>query len=155
MKGTYDSMSIVTSSDYWWREAKDKYEDAMRLLKAGGTRKCVLNLCHGAIERALKAILAQKGLLSDKDRSHPLWHLAAKAGIKDELDEELRSYLTKASTLHSRTSYPDENEHLSPWSNDLYYSEILAGTAKMYRYLLSLRCDHGGPACEDGGNGRR
>ena len=86
--------------EYWWRESNDMFDDARKAIQAGLTRKSVCNFLHGSIERALKAILAEQGELTDGDRSHSLVALATKAGLLETLPEPVRLYIFEASTLH-------------------------------------------------------
>ena len=135
--------------EYWWRESIDMFEDARKAIRAGLTRKSVCNFLHGSIERALKAILAERGELTDADRSHSLVALATKAGLLETLPESARLYIFEASTLHYEATYPNEDAQSHIWCDNANYKAFLATSGKVHALLMAMR----GKAGEHGGSG--
>lgn len=130
---------IETDPEYWWREAADMYADAQVLLKNGGSRKAVVNFCHDAIERALKAVMAEMGVLSDVDKRHSLATLAKEAGVFDKVDVRLRMFLVKASGFHAKASYPAREVQEQTWTDNVAYTVILRSSRELCSLLLGMR----------------
>lgn len=145
----WNEEGVVVDPEYWWREAEDMWRDAGILARNGGSRKAVCNFCHGTIERALKAVLAQEGKLSDADKRHGLRSLARDAGVFDGLEPRLKDFVSAASGLHSMATYPEREIQDQIWHDGAYYSIILRNTKEVYELLLEKRFERGEDA-EDG-----
>lgn len=128
---------IVAEPDYWWAQAEIQWQDARKLLEAGGSRQTVCNLCHGTLERALKALLAEQGNLSDSDKRHGLVSLCRNAGILDKLDVKSKGFVHNISDMHTAATYPDEVAENNLWNNDDAYQAIIIRTAELYRLILN------------------
>lgn len=131
-----DNPRINTDPDYWWNEAADMMHDARVLLRNGGTRKSVCNLCHGTIERSLKAVLAVQGVIDDNDATHSLAKLSRKAGVLDNVPYQLREYLVVSSGMHNHATYPQAERSKQIWYDDATYRAFLKNTRLLYELLM-------------------
>ena len=121
--------------EYWWHEAEDMWSDAKGAIAAGLSRKTCCNLLHATIERALKALIAERRPLTDEDRGHGLMRLAKKAGVYDGLSPKFRQYLVFCSNLHSTATYPRGDAESQLWYDDGAYKALIVTTGQFYAYL--------------------
>lgn len=123
---------------YWWKESARFWDDARKSIKGNCSRELSCDLLNGAIERALKALLAEKGSLTEREQKHGLTYLCRVAGLTDRLPSNLREYVETTSGLHSAATYPGEFSDFEIWCNDDNFKWLLIESKNMYDYLRSL-----------------
>ena len=129
---------VRTSPGYWDLLVLSSLQDARVLLEGGRYAACCLH-CHAAVEKALKALLAAQGNLSQGDDTHALTRLANKAGIKEGLGSEQWSRLVLMNGLHQRTSYPDSSHTWKCLSDPEYATMIMESTTKLCGYIYKRK----------------
>ncbi|MCL1799106.1 MAG: HEPN domain-containing protein [Eggerthellaceae bacterium] len=108
------------------------------VLLGAGLELGALRECHDALEKILKAICAQQGVLTDKDDTHKLVHLAKKCGVFDILDQETRWFLKDASGLHTDASYPEDEAMFRRLSDPAYVTMVFRETVTLFSKLKGI-----------------
>ena len=109
-------MEISERVKYWLDLSDEDIRVAKHLLDGKMFLYCGF-MCHLAVEKALKAIIAQD--CSDDEippKIHHLMRLAEKANILKKLTEEQKSFLGDLNPLHIEARYP---EHKNYWATKL------------------------------------
>jgi HEPN domain-containing protein len=93
----------------------------------------VVFMCHLAIEKMLKAILAQKFPDAVPPKIHNLIHLAQKTEIV--LPENLKDFFQRIDNVSVATRYPEDLRTLSREFNQDTAKRILTDTKRMIKWL--------------------
>ena len=93
----------------------------------------VVFMCHLAIEKMLKAILAQKFPDAVPPKIHNLIHLAQKTEIT--LPENLKDFFQRIDNVSVATRYPEDLRTLSKEFNQDTAKRILTVTKRMIKSL--------------------
>jgi len=97
-------------ADFWWQMMHEFFKDA-EVLYANDRLLGCLDRCHGAIERGLKALCIEMGVLSGLELSHELYELAERCNILGKLGDVGASMIKKYSKLHYNAAYPEDIRH--------------------------------------------
>ncbi len=90
-------------------------------------------MCQQAVEKALKAIIAQQN--RENPPIHNLNRLAEIAGIKNELSAEQFSFLAELTPYCIEARYGDYKESLSEIINKEKASEVYKRTQEIFQWL--------------------
>ena len=123
------------STQYWLDIADYDVETAKAMLNTG-RYLYVGFMCHQAIEKALKAIIArdcEEGEIPPK--IHHLLKLADRAGLFGKMSPEQQSFIKTLNPMNVEARYPEYKEQIaSGLSNDVC-AEILSETEKMLCWI--------------------
>lgn len=93
----------------------------------------VVFMCHLAIEKMLKAILAQKHPEDTPPKVHNLIHLAKKTAL--DLPDPLRDFFQRIDNVSVATRYPEDLRTLSKEFNQETAKRILNETKRPIKWL--------------------
>ena len=115
-------------------EATSNYDlrTAEAMYKAGRYLYVVF-MCHLAIEKILKAILAQKYPEDTPPKVHNLIHLAQKTRLA--LPDSLRDFFQRIDNVSVATRYPEDLRLLSKEFNRETAKRILSETKRLIKWL--------------------
>jgi HEPN domain-containing protein len=118
----------------WVERARYDIGTAKDML-AAGRYLYVLFCCQQAVEKALKAIIAQR-TNEMPPRLHNLIDLTEKAGL--QVDESRSDKLGLLTKYYIESRYPDELEALSRGVDDRFAREVYRDTEVLLRWLFGL-----------------
>jgi len=101
---------IADRSTYWTERAEYDLETA-KAMQQTGRYLYVGSMCQQTIEKALKAVIAKKGIFPPK--THDLLRLVESAGLNTILNEEQNHLLDELHPLNIEARYPSHKEMLS------------------------------------------
>lgn len=113
------------TSNYDLRTAEAMYKTGRYLY--------VVFMCHLAIEKMLKAILAQKYPEETPPKVHNLIHLAQKTGLT--LPDPLRDFFQRIDNVSVATRYPEDLRLLSREFNRETAKRMLSETKRLIKWL--------------------
>jgi HEPN domain-containing protein len=115
-------------------EATSNYDlrTAEAMYKAGRYLYVVF-MCHLAIEKMLKGILAQKHPEETPPKIHNLIHLAQEAGLA--LPDPLRDFFQRIDNVSVATRYPEDLRLLSKEFNQETAKRMLRETKRLIKWL--------------------
>lgn len=114
--------------EYWWCQAQRLIKDANILFKNNGSNDTIVMLCVDAFERAIKAVLAEKGLIDEDCRKHSLLYLTQKkSDIYKEFNQQTKDLIGIADTLHSDSAYPKQELVFNVWNEPGTFDMIVGG----------------------------
>lgn len=119
-------------SGYWIERAEYDLETA-RAMRQTGRYLYVGFMCQQTVEKALKAVIAKRGVFPPK--SHDLVRLAELGGIEAELDDERNSLLDELYPLSVESRYPSNYEALAKMLNDEKCAEYIARTEAFLQWI--------------------
>ena len=116
----------------WSATANYDLRTAEAMYKAGRYLYVVF-MCHLAIEKMLKAILAQQYPEDVPPKIHNLIHLAQKTEIA--LPDNLKDFFQRIDNVSVATRYPEDLRTLSKEFNQDTAKRILTETKRMIKWL--------------------
>ena len=116
----------------WAATANYDLRTAEAMYKAGRYLYVVF-MCHLAIEKMLKAILAQKYPEDVPPKIHNLIHLAQKTEIA--LPDNLKDFFQRIDNVSVATRYPEDLRTLSKELDQDMAQKILTETKRMIKWL--------------------
>jgi HEPN domain-containing protein len=116
----------------WAATANYDLRTAEAMYKAGRYLYVVF-MCHLAIEKMLKAILAQQYPEDVPPKIHNLIHLAQKTEMT--LPDNLKDFFQRIDNVSVATRYPEDLRTLSKEFNQDTAKRILTETKRMIRWL--------------------
>lgn len=116
----------------WAATANYDLRTAEAMYKAGRYLYVVF-MCHLAIEKMLKAILAQRYPEDVPPKVHNLIHLAQKTEIA--LPDNLKDFFQRIDNVSVATRYPEDLRTLSKEFNQDTAKRILTETKRMIKWL--------------------
>ena len=116
----------------WAATANYDLRTAEAMYKAGRYLYVVF-MCHLAIEKMLKAILAQQYPEDVPPKIHNLIHLAQKTEIA--LPDNLKDFFQRIDNVSIATRYPEDLRTLSKEFNQDTAKRILTETKRMIKWL--------------------
>jgi HEPN domain-containing protein len=116
----------------WAATANYDLRTAEAMYKAGRYLYVVF-MCHLAIEKMLKAILAQQYPEDVPPKIHNLIHLAQKTEIA--LPDNLKDFFQRIDNVSVATRYPEDLRTLSKEFNQDTAKRILTETKRMIKWL--------------------
>ena len=126
----------VATANYDLRTAEAMYK--------AGRYLYVVFMCHLAIEKMLKAILAQRYPEDVPPKIHNLINLAQRTEIT--LPENLRDFFQRIDNVSVATRYPEDLRTLSKEFNQNTAKQILTDTKRMIKWLkLHLKSNASSP----------
>jgi HEPN domain-containing protein len=96
----------------------------------------VVFMCHLAIEKMLKALLANSNPEIFPPKVHNLIHLSQKAEITPP--DDLKDFLQRIDNVSITTRYPEDLRRLSKEFDQLAAKRILSDTKRMIKWLKQL-----------------
>ena len=127
----------------WVATANYDLRTADAMYKAGRYLYVVF-MCHLAIEKMLKAILAQRYPEDVPPKIHNLINLAQRTEIT--LPENLRDFFQRIDNVSVATRYPEDLRTLSREFNQNTVKQILTDTKRMIKWLKQhLKSDASSP----------
>ena len=127
----------------WVATANYDLRTADAMYKAGRYLYVVF-MCHLAIEKMLKAILAQRYPEDVPPKIHNLINLAQRTEIT--LPENLRDFFQRIDNVSVATRYPEDLRTLSKEFNQNTAKQILTDTKRMIKWLkLHLKSNASSP----------
>jgi HEPN domain-containing protein len=115
----------VATSNYDIRTAEAMYK--------AGRYIYVVFMCHLAMEKMLKALLAKKYPKDIPPKIHNLINLAQRADISPP--ENLRDFFQRIDNVSIATRYPEDLRRLSKEFNQDRAKQILADTKRMLKWF--------------------
>ena len=133
---SFSATGICMDAKLWATLALDDMLTAQTLFEKGHLRNCLFH-CHFAMEKILKAILAAKGQLTEKDDVHSLQVLAKKLDYDDEknMPKKFFLHLVEASSWHIDVSYPLDTYRYETLNN---FSEVKIKYNKTHEVFVWL-----------------
>lgn len=138
--------SAHTDPHYWWKQAEQCEASAQLFAKHykenEAFKKDLCDKCHGVLERELKALLAERGLLTDGyQQTHSLNKLLE--GLPEiKLTRHQEDFLYWFSNMHISANYPYEEENLNVWSSDSKMATTILRYNELNEKFKRLRiCD--------------
>ena len=129
--------------EYWWQQAGQS-EDVARLLaehyrEKEAFKRDLCDKCHAVLERELKAILAQRNLLTEGfQKTHNLNKLLEP--LPDiQITKQQEDFLFWFATMHVQATYPDEEENLLVWNSDERMANMLVRYNELHKLFQSKR----------------
>jgi HEPN domain-containing protein len=125
---------MSSASKHWTEQAR--YDlDTARAMFDSGRYLYVLFCCQQAVEKMLKAIIAErtKGL---PPRLHQLMRLAEVAGL--EVSGERAEFLRELSAYYIQTRYPEEIKDLASQAKEEGAQRVLDHTEEVLQWLNSM-----------------
>lgn len=113
-----------------------------------GTAEAMLNtgrylyvgfMCHLAVEKSLKAMIANSGIFPPK--THDLLRLARVSFVDDEMTEGQKDFLEFLMPLNIEARYSEHREELSRKLNNKICEEILKKTEDFIAWIKARLCD--------------
>lgn len=93
-------------------------------------------MCQQTVEKALKAVIAKKGVFPPK--SHDLARLAELACIQTELDDERNALLDELYPLSIESRYPSNYEALAKTLNDEKCAAYISRTEAFLQWIKKM-----------------
>ena len=116
----------------WAATANYDLQTADAMYKAGRYLYVVF-MCHLAIEKMLKAILAQKYPADAPPKIHNLIHLVQRTEVT--LPDHLKDFFQRIDNVSVATRYPEDLRTLSKEFNQDTAKRILTETKRMIKWL--------------------
>ena len=142
---------LDSDPNYWWDLAEDCWEVKTCLRQSASNsracRRAYVDKCHGAIERQLKAILAQQGRLEDEDATHNLVMLFYKVGLWGTIPLSTQVYIKGISNIHNLACYYSRSGMDQTWDTETGFATMDKVFDNLYATLGKLRKE------EEGGQG--
>jgi HEPN domain-containing protein len=123
------------SSELWAEQACYDLESARAMLDAG-RYLYVLFCCQQAVEKMLKALIAERSQ-ELPPRLHHLMRLAEAAAI--EMSSEQMDFLRELSAYYIQTRYPEEMSDLSSQVKENEARRVMEQTEAMVQWLSLIR----------------
>ncbi len=123
-------------SDYWIERAEYDLETARAMLQTG-RYLYVGFMCQQTAEKALKALIAQRGIFPPK--IHDLVRLAELGGVIGVLTAEQNSLLDELYPLAIESRYPSHNEEIAKMLNDKRSAEYISKTEAFLQWIKAMR----------------
>ena len=117
---------------HWVERAEYDLETAKAMLDAG-RYLYVAYMCQQAVEKLLKAIIAQQG--KENLPIHNLNRLAEIAGIRNDLNAEQFNLLAELTPYSIEARYGDYKESLSEILNEKSAREVYGKTKEIFEWL--------------------
>ncbi len=117
---------------HWVERAEYDLETAKAMLDAG-RYLYVAYMCQQAVEKLLKAIIAQQG--KENLPIHNLNRLAEIAGIRNDLSAEQFNLLAELTPYSIEARYGDYKENLSEILNEKSAREVYGKTKEIFEWL--------------------
>ena len=134
---------MVVDPKYWWALAEDCWEVKGALEERAETsracRQAYMDKCHGAVERQLKAILAQQGRLEDADAHHNLVRLMMRCGLWERLPLANQVHLRGLANIHNLACYYDRSGMDRGWDTELGFATMKRTFEGLYEALAKLK----------------
>jgi HEPN domain-containing protein len=116
-----------------WAETSNYDLRTAEAMYKAGRYLYVVFMCHLAIEKMLKAILAQKTPEEVPPKIHNLINLAQKTGVT--LPDHLKDFFQRIDSVSVITRYPEDLRTLSKEFNQETAKKILTETKRMIKWL--------------------
>lgn len=121
---------METDPGYWWFQAHKYRKAVAQMINCNGDKDIIVLLSVDALERAIKAVLAEKKLIDDECDTHSLIFLTKeKSSLYDEFNETQKSLILNCTRLHSDSSYPPKAKEYSLWYDEDTFVMIVKGCA--------------------------
>ncbi len=117
----------------YWLEIAEYDLDTARAMLETGRYLYVGFMCHQAIEKALKAIVASIG--DTPPRIHNLSKLAELSNIFYQLDDDKKDILDTLEPLNIQARYPEEKEKVFRALNADRCKKLLTQTEDLYQWI--------------------
>jgi len=90
-------------------------------------------MCHLAIEKGLKAVIAKDGAIPPK--IHTLARIAELAGLADSLTDEQKMLLAELQPLNIEARYPSNKDEVVKLLNGKYCKELITRTEEFLQWI--------------------
>ena len=117
----------------YWIELSHYDLETAKALQKSGRYLYVGFMCHQAIEKTLKAAIADAEV--DPPKSHRLRRLAALAGLYDQMDDGQRHFLDLVEPLSVDTRYPSEMSRISSELSADRCRSIILQTQEIHEWI--------------------
>lgn len=116
-----------------WVERSQYDLDTAKIMLDAGRYLYVAYMCQQAVEKILKAIIAQQG--KENYPIHNLNRLAEIAGISNDLGSEKFVFLAELTPYHIEARYGDYKESLSEIIDAKKAQQVYKKTRKIHKWL--------------------
>ena len=116
-----------------WVERSQYDLDTAKIMLDNGRYLYVAYMCQQAVEKILKALIAQLG--KENFPIHNLNRLAEIATISNELTSEQFNFLSELTTYHIEARYGDYKESLSEIINEKKAQQVYKKTREIYKWI--------------------
>ena len=117
---------------HWVERARYDLDSAKAMLECN-RYLYVAYMCQQAIERIIKAIIAQEG--KDNFPIHNLIRLSEIAEIRDDLSDEIFNFLAELTPYHIEARYGDYKESLSEIINGDTAEKLYNKSREIFQWL--------------------
>jgi len=121
--------------EYWFGIADYDFETAKAMLE---TKRYLYVgfMCHQAIEKALKAIIAHDCANGEMPpRIHDLTKLSARASLIDDMSSEQQDFLEELNPLNIEARYPENREHIAQRLNNTVCQALIKKTEALLCWI--------------------
>jgi HEPN domain-containing protein len=116
-----------------WVERSQYDLDTAQVMLDAGRYLYVAYMCQQAIEKILKAIIAQQG--KENFPIHNLIRLAEIADVSSELPSDQFNFLAELTPYHIEARYGDYKESLSEIINEQKAQQVYKKTLEIHKWL--------------------
>lgn len=112
----------------YWLNMVDYDLETAKVMLDGGRYLYVGFMCHLSVEKAIKAVIAERDPQNVPPKIHNLIRLANLSGVAKKLTDEQKSFLEYTSTLHIEARYTDYKETIAQRLSANFCAELLEKT---------------------------
>ena len=121
--------------DYWLSLADYDIETAKVMLK-GKKYLYVGFMCHQAIEKAIKAVIARDCADGEMPpKIHHLLKLADRAGIYQKMSEEQQAFIKYLNPMNVEARYPEHKDAISAGLTEEMCKNFISGTEELLCWI--------------------
>jgi HEPN domain-containing protein len=126
----------MNESVQYWLDIADYDVETAKVMLNGGRYLYVGFMCHQAIEKALKAVIARDCADGEiPPKIHHLLKLADRAGLFNKMSPEQQSFLKELNPLNIEARYPEYKEQIASGLSKDICVEMLAGAEEMLCWI--------------------
>ncbi len=126
----------MTDKVLYWLEIADYDLDTARDMLKAKRYVYVGFMCHQAVEKAMKAVVASTGVFPPK--IHNLKALAEKAGCLAKMSPEQIAFLVDLTPMNLETRCPEEKKKIYDLLTASYSKEILRKTEEFLCWIKAM-----------------
>lgn len=126
----------MTDKVLYWLEIADYDLDTARDMLKAKRYVYVGFMCHQAVEKAMKAVVASTGVFPPK--IHNLEKLAAVARLDDKLSNEQKAVLAFLEPMNLESRYPDAQRTIAQWLTAKRSRELVSETEEFLCWIKAM-----------------
>ena len=120
----------------YWLDMADYDVETARVMLKGKRYLYVGFMCHQAIEKALKAVIARDCAAGEiPPKIHHLLKLSDRAGLFQEMSPEQQRFIKELNPMNIEARYPEYREQIAVGLSNDICRQFLAGTEEMLCWI--------------------